>query len=86
MVSPGSPVHRIEFEAGLCDAEVVAAEVRFGFRFPPDLREFLQTALPRGPLFPGWWHGDETALRDWLDQQRQRLIFDVEHNYFWLEE
>jgi hypothetical protein len=44
---------RLEFDPGLTDAEVIAVERRFGFKFPPDLREFLQTALPRGPEFPG---------------------------------
>jgi hypothetical protein len=46
LIEPGSPVYRIEFDAGLTDAEVATAEGRFGFRFPPDLRDFLQTALP----------------------------------------
>jgi hypothetical protein len=65
---------------------VIAVEGRFGFRFPPDLREFLQTALPRGPQFPDWRSGDEAELRDWLDLPRQGVLFDVEHNEFWLEE
>src|SRR5437763_9349956 len=42
LIAPGSPVHRVEFDAGLTDAEVAAVEGQFGFRFPPDLREFLQ--------------------------------------------
>ncbi len=80
------PVHGIEFDAGLTDAEIAEAESRFGFRFPPDLREFLQTALPRGPQFPDWRSGDEAALRDWLDLPRQGILFDIEHNDFWLHE
>src|SRR5207244_3545588 len=76
----------VEFEAGLTDAEVEAAEVRYGFRFPPDLRAFLQAGLPRGDRFPNWRTGDEVALRDWLDLPRQSVLFDVEHNGFWLEE
>jgi hypothetical protein len=86
LISPGSPVHRVEFDAGLIDAEVAAVESRFGFRFPPDLCEFLQTALPRGPQFPNWRSGDEAALRDWLDLPRKGVLFDVEHNGFWLGE
>jgi hypothetical protein len=86
LISPGSPVHRVEFDAGLADAEVAAAEARFGLRFPPDLREFLQTALPRGPQFPDWRSGDEAELRDWLDRPRQGVLFDVAHNGFWLDE
>jgi hypothetical protein len=80
------PDHRVEFDAGLTNEEVQACEHRFGFRFPPDLRQFLQTALPSGPQFPDWRSGDERALREWLDQPRQGVLFDVEHNGFWLDE
>lgn len=76
----------VTFDPGLTDAEVVAAESRYEFRFPPDLRAFLQTALPRGRQFPDWRAGDETGLRDWLDLPRQGVVFDVEHNNFWLPE
>jgi hypothetical protein len=86
LLTPGSPVHRVEFDAGLTDTEVAAVEERFGFRFPPDLREFLQTALLSGPQFPDWRSGDEAALRDWLGHPRQGVLFDIEHNGFWLEE
>jgi hypothetical protein len=84
VIAPASPRHRIEFDAGLTGAEVTAVETRFGFLFPPDLRDFLQTALPRGPRFPDWRSGDDATLRDWLDQPRQGVLFDVEHNGFWL--
>lgn len=76
----------IAFDPGLSDAEVAAAEARFAFRFPPDLRALLQTALPRGPHFPDWRSGNETTLRDWFDLPRQGIVFDVEHNGFWLPE
>jgi hypothetical protein len=83
---PGEPaVYRVEFDPGLTDAEVAAAEARFGFRFPPDLRDFLQTALPRGG-FPDWRSGDEATLRDCLDRPRRGVLFDVQHNGFWLPE
>lgn len=83
LVMHDSPTHRIAFGPGLSDAEVAAVEARFGFRFPPDLRAFLQTALPRGSGFPDWRAGDEVELRDWLDEPRQGVRFDVEHNGFW---
>jgi hypothetical protein len=82
----GPTTRHIEFDAGLSDAEADAVEGRFGFRFPPDLREFLQTALPRGPGFPDWRSGDESALRALLDLPRRGILFDVEHNDFWLPE
>jgi hypothetical protein len=86
LVSQSSPTYRIEFLAGLTDAEVASVEDRFGFRFPPDLREFLQTALPYGPQFPDWRTCDVMLLSDWLDRPRQGVLFDVEHNGFWLKE
>jgi hypothetical protein len=76
----------IKFDSGLTDAEVTSTESRFGFRFPPDLRAFLQTALPCGERFPNWRSGDETVLNDWLDMPRQGVLFDIEHNGFWLAE
>ncbi len=85
MIKPDSPVHRVEFDAGLTDAEVAAVEGRYGFRFPPDLRGFLQTALPKGPRFPDWRSGDEAAVRDWLDIPRRGVLFDIDNNGFWLE-
>src|SRR5262245_28345901 len=78
-------IHQVEFDTGLTVAELAAVERRFNFQFPPDLREFLQTALPRGPAFPDWRSGDEARLRDWLDEPRQGVLFDVEHNRFWLD-
>jgi len=86
LIRPGSSVYRVEFDVGLTDAEIAQVENHFGFRFPPDLREFLQTALPHGPHFPDWRSGAEAALRDWLDLPRQGILFDIGHNGFWLEE
>lgn len=76
----------IEFAEGLSDAEIQHVECRYGFQFPPDLREFLQTALPHGEQFPDWRSQPEKDLRDWLDRPRQGILFDVEHNSFWLAE
>jgi hypothetical protein len=86
VIERGSPVHRVDFDAGLTNEEISSCEMRFGFRFPPDLRQFLQTGLPRGPQFPDWRSGDEALLREWLDSPRRGVLFDVEHNGFWLEE
>jgi len=82
----GSPDYRVGFDAGLTNDELASCEQRFGFRFPPDLREFLQAGLPCGPQFPDWRSGDEASLREWLDLPRRGVLFDVEHNGFWLDE
>ena len=42
------------FADGLTDAEVLQIESRRGFRFPDDLRDFLQTAVPTGYHFTKW--------------------------------
>jgi hypothetical protein len=42
VIGRGSPVYRVNFDAGPTNQEVAACERQFGFRFPPDLREFLQ--------------------------------------------
>lgn len=86
VIERGSPVYRVNFDAGLTNEELAACEQRFGFRFPPDLREFLQTALPRGPQFPDWRAGPEAVLQEWLDVPRRGVLFDVKHNGFWLDE
>jgi hypothetical protein len=76
----------VTFEAGLSDNEVEAIESRFGFCFPPDLRAFLQTALPVGEQFPNWRTGSDKSLQEWLDRPEAGICFDVEHNAFWLPE
>ncbi len=79
-------VPQVEFAPGLTDAEIVAVEGRFGFQFPPDLREFLQTALPCGQGFPNWRSGEGASLHEQLALPVEGICFDVEHNGFWLPE
>jgi hypothetical protein len=76
----------IEFDSGMTDTEVAMTEAKFGFRFPPDLRAFLQTALPIGERFPNWRSGDYSDLCDWLELPLRGILFDIEHNRFWLTE
>lgn len=76
----------VSFVNGLTDAEVNDVETRFGFQFPPDLRALLQIALPSGSHFPNWRSGSESTLREWLNLPRRGVLFDIEHNGFWLEE
>ena len=67
LIAPDSPVHAIEFDAGLTDAEVIAIETRFAFRFPPDLREFA-TGTSGGRGFRDWRSRlEESMLCNWLD-------------------
>ncbi len=79
-------VPSVALDDGLSDTEIAHVEERFGFSFPPDLRELLQTALPIGDDFPNWRSGEEEMLRSWLRSPLDGVIFDVEHNGFWLPE
>jgi hypothetical protein len=76
----------IQFAPGLTASEVSRVENRYRFRFPLDLREFLQTGLPQGERFPDWRSGADSALGDWLNLPRDGVLFDIEHNGFWLSE
>jgi hypothetical protein len=78
--------HRIEFQAGLSAAETAQIEREFSFQFPPDLREFLQTAMPIGEAFPDWRNGDRSALRGRLLWPVDSICFDVENNESWLHQ
>ena len=75
----------IGFDPGLSDSQVRDVEHRYGVRFPPDLRNFLQTAVPHGSRFPDWHSPDEERIRDWLDLPRHGIVFDVLQG-FWLAE
>jgi len=47
---------------------------------------FFKRRSRGAPLFPDWRSGDEEELREWLDEPRRGVLFDVEHTGFWLEE
>lgn len=76
----------VGFATGLTDPEVAKVEAQYGFRFPPDLRAFLQAGLPCGEGFPDWRSGDEATLREWFDFPRKGILADVLEYGFWLEE
>ncbi len=78
--------HGIAIEDGLSEDELAASEKRFGFQFPPDLRELLRSAFPVGPSLPNWRSGNESELRDRLGWPFDGMAFDIEHNGFWLDE
>ena len=63
--------HGVEFTDPLSDRELTSAEQLFDFRFPTDLRAFLQTAMPTGKHFPDWRACDGPHLNDWLSRPRE---------------
>jgi hypothetical protein len=73
----------VELAPGLSDAELVVAEERVGCHFPPDLRSFLQTALPRGTAWADWRDSDPSFIDARLAWPAEGIAFDIEHNAFW---
>ncbi len=76
----------VMFAPGLTDGEVSRAEERYDFCFPPDLREFLQTAFPKHFPFANWRSEDEEPIRESMSLPLHGIMFDVELNEFWLPE
>jgi hypothetical protein len=81
----------LSFDNGLIDEEVLRIEEKFDFKFPPDLRLFLQTALPVSRSFVHWRYGlssEEGAkdIRKRFEWVLTGMLFDVEKNNFWVKE
>src|SRR5215204_569573 len=76
----------IVVEDGLTEAELRDTEIRFEFRFPPDLRALLATGLPVSDPFPDWRDGEESRLRNGLAWPLEGMCFDIRNNAFWRAE
>jgi hypothetical protein len=80
----------ITIEHGLTAEECAATERRYGFSFPPDLREFLSCGLPVPEDFPNWRTGKiqrsrtTTEISELLDWPCEGMCFDIENNEFWM--
>jgi len=75
----------VSFAPGLTDEEVSQIEARYGFRFPPDLRAFLQYALPISSSWVNWRDDAEEKIRSRLDWPAEGICFDIQHNDFWMD-
>ena len=78
------------FDSGLTDNEVLEVETKFNFKFPPDLKLFLQTALPISDSFVNWRLGlkstDEAdSIVSRLNWPLDGMIFDIQSNEFWVD-
>lgn len=75
----------VTFAAGLTEGECRAAEERYGFVFPPDLRWFLTSWLPISRGFPNW-----RSLGPSVDEQvnwpLEGILFDVMNSQYWRTE
>ncbi len=81
----------VVFEDGLSAEETTSIEAKFGFKFPDDLKSFLQTALPISTKFVNWREAlvsSEYAkeVSSWMEGPFEGILFDVEHNNFWFDD
>lgn len=75
----------VKFGDGLSNFEIEIAEDKYEFKFPPDLKEFLQFALPMGEKWIDWRNGDEKKIKTRFEWVSEGFCFDIEHNGFWLK-
>lgn len=73
---------------GLSEVKITAIQERYGFSFPGDLKELLLQFVPVGEGFYDWDNATvrHQAIQNALDAPAEGIVFDVEHNKFWMEE
>ena len=81
----------IQFDIGLTNSEVKEIETLFGIHFPPDLKLFLQTALPISKSFPNWRlaltnDGEKEDILRLLNSPLTGMLFDIDNNSFWVKD
>lgn len=79
----------ILFAQGLTETEIKEIQDFYKIQFPPDLKEFLSTALPISKEFINWRDKSKEnvgLINDKLNWPLEGMLFDIEHNNFWLEE
>lgn len=79
--------HRVTFEEGLSDNEILAMEAAIGTSLPPDLKEFYQLAFPisnppGGGGFPAWRTDPEGTAKERRQFIEEFFEFDIEHGYW----
>lgn len=83
---------RCDIGPGLTDDEFARIERDYEFEFADDHRAFLASGLPlnspeggrRRSSWPDWRDADPGDLRERLGWPVEGVLFDVEHNAFWL--
>ncbi len=76
----------VKFASGLKITEIETVQDKYGFIFPPDLREFLEDALPISKGWVDWRNGDETSIKKRLDWPYDGMCFDIQHDDFWFDD
>lgn len=76
----------VKLTPGLSTFEVLGIEEKYGFRFPPDLRDFLSFCQPQGDSWIDWRSDSTEKINERLSWPSDGLCFDVKYNAFWLPE
>jgi len=76
----------VQFEDGLTTKEISEIENTYGFKFPPDLIEFIAYALPISERFINWRSEDPINIKSRLAWPLEGMCFDIKNNAFWVEE
>jgi len=81
----------VQFEKGLTNEELIAVETNFDFRFPPDLKILLCSALPVSREFVDWrsallTKNYENEILERLNSPLEGMLFDIQYNEFWFEQ
>lgn len=79
----------VSFDDGLTDDEILQIDKKFNIQFTPDLKLFLQTALPVSHKFVHWRAGlkskeEKNKIDAILNWPLEGMLFDVKHNNYWL--
>jgi hypothetical protein len=78
----------VVFSTGLKEEEIIEIEKLYNIQFPPDLKEFLMFALPITNGFVNWKDKSKENIASIIDRINwplEGIIFEIEHNVFWLK-
>ncbi|WML48522.1 SMI1/KNR4 family protein [Neobacillus sp. PS3-34] len=78
----------MEFTKGLNKEEIDDIEKIYKINFPPDYRELLMYTLPISNGFVNWRNKSKENIEKITHQMNwplEGIIFDIEHNGFWVE-
>jgi hypothetical protein len=79
----------VTLRCGLDERQLLQVERRYGVRFPPDFAELLTRFVPASNRFYDWSDSskkNQAIIRAALEWPSKSIMFDVEHNCFWLQD
>lgn len=79
----------IRLKPGMTEAQIEQAQGHYQTEFPLALKCLLMTVLPVSPPFYDWTDysmKNEARIKSYLNRPLEGMLFDIEHNGFWLAE